>query len=105
MKALGFLRAKQEWESGNKGINHLKQSESGLCCCTCRTPPRNKWQAMPLLERARKAWGEWPGSVSLRQSSGESFGWIRSDLVQISAPPLTSSVTLGTFLNLLEPHL
>ena len=57
MKALGFLRAKQEWESGNKGINHLKQSESGLCCCTCRTPPRNKWQAMPLLERARKAWG------------------------------------------------
>lgn len=71
MKALGFLRAKQEWESGNKGINHLKQSESGLCCCTCRTPPRNKWQATPLLERARKAWREWPGSVPLRQSSGE----------------------------------
>ena len=33
------------------------------------------------------------------------MGWDRSKLVQISAPPLTSSVTLGTFLNFFEPYL
>ena len=33
------------------------------------------------------------------------MGWDRPKLVQISAPPLTSSVTLGTFLHLFEPYL
>ena len=43
--------------------------------------------------------------IRTQHSQQETPGWDRPKLVQISAPPLTSSVTLGTFLHLFEPYL
>lgn len=93
---------------GTRGKQGNKPSSQrvGFPSTTTEHTPETSNRLRPWIERVRKVWREWPGAVASEAAHwGKSMSWDRPDVIQISAPPLTSSVTLGTFLKPRVPYL